>query len=32
MVRMRNEIEVAQSEVLADLQQVKELIGSLLGE
>ncbi|GKY93492.1 hypothetical protein MPSEU_000316600 [Mayamaea pseudoterrestris] len=32
MVRTRNEIEVVQSEVLADLLQVKELMGSLLGE
>lgn len=32
VLRMRNEIETVQSELLADLQQVKELMGSLLGE
>ena len=32
MVRMRNEVDAVQSELIADLQQVKELMGSLLGD
>lgn len=32
VMRMRTEVETIQSELLADLQQVKELMGSLLGE
>jgi hypothetical protein len=32
MARMRAEVETVQSDVLADLQQIKELMGSLLGE
>ncbi|KAL7579887.1 hypothetical protein ACA910_004894 [Epithemia clementina (nom. ined.)] len=32
MMRMRAEVEAVQTEVLADLQQVKELLSSLLGE
>ena len=32
MLRMRTEVETIQSEVLGDLQQVKELMSTLLGE
>lgn len=32
MLRMRTEVETIQSEVLGDLQQVRELMNSLLGE
>lgn len=32
MVRMKTEVETVQSEVLTDLQQVRELLTSLLGE
>ena len=32
MMRMRAEVEAVQTEVVADLQQVKELLSSLLGE
>jgi hypothetical protein len=32
MIRMKTEVETVQSEVLGDLQQIKELMTSLLGE
>lgn len=32
MMRMRTEVEAVQTEVVADLQQIKELLSSLLGE